>query len=61
MFVFMQAGEGPTVPPLALKEPGAQDATPPATVPTGQNAILRMDPAPAQPAGMDHAVTSCAR
>lgn len=57
----MQAGKGPTVPPPALKEPGAQDATPPATVPTEQNAILRTDPAPAQLAGMGHAVTSCAQ
>lgn len=56
----LQAGEGGTVPPPARREPGAQDATPPATVPTGQNVILQMDPAPAQPAGRGRAVTNLA-
>lgn len=35
-----KAGERLTVPPPALWEPGAQDATPPATAPTRQNVIL---------------------
>lgn len=56
-----RAGEGRTVPPPALREPGAEDATPPATAPTGQNVILQMDPAPAQSAGRGRAVTNRAR
>lgn len=56
-----RAGEGTTAPHPALREPGARDATPPATVPTGQSVILQMDPAPAQPAGRGHAVTNHAR
>lgn len=56
-----RAGEGQTVPPPALREPGVQDATPPATAPTGQNVILQMDPAHAQPAGRGRAVTNRAR
>lgn len=56
-----RAGEGRTVRPPALREPGAQDATPPATAPTGQNVTLQMDPAPAQPAGRGRAVTNRAR
>lgn len=61
LHVCLQAGEGRTVPPRALREPGAEDATPAATAPTGRNAILQMDPAPAQPAGMGHAVRNRAR
>lgn len=56
-----RAGVGLTVLPPALREPGAQDATPPATAPTGQNVILQMDPAPAELAGGGHAVTNRAR
>lgn len=56
-----RAGEGRIAPPPAPKEPGAQDATPPATAPMGQNAILQMDPAPAQPAGRGRTVTNLAR
>lgn len=56
-----RAGEGWTVRPPALREPGAQVAMPPATVPTGQNVTLQMDPAPAQPAGRGRAVTNHAR
>lgn len=56
-----RAGEGPTVPPPALREPGVQDATPPATAPIEQNVILQMDPAPVQPAGRGRSVTNRAR
>lgn len=53
-----RAGEGWTVPPPALREPGAQDATPPVTAPMGQNVTLQMGPAHVQPAGRGRAVTS---
>lgn len=57
----LQAGGGRTAPPLALRGRGAQDATPPAIAPTGQNVILQMDPVPAQPVGGGRAATNRAR
>lgn len=54
----LQAGEDRTVPSPALREPGAQDATPPATAPTGQAVTAQMDPAHAQPAGRGRTVTN---
>lgn len=56
-----RAGGGRTAPSAALREPGVQDATPPATVPMEQNVILQMDPARAQQAGRGHAVTNHVR
>lgn len=53
-----RAGEDRPVPPPALREPGARDATPPATAPTEQNVTQWMDPAPAPPAGRGRAVIS---
>lgn len=61
LHVCLQAGEGWPVPPRALREPGAQDATPAAAAPTARNAVLQMDPAPAQLAGTGHAVTNRVR
>lgn len=61
LHVCLQAGEASTVPPRALREPGARDATPAATAPTGQNAVPHMDPAPAQLAGTGGAVTNHVR
>lgn len=56
-----RAGGGRTAPPLALRGRGAQDATPPAIAPTGQNVILQMDPVPAQPVGGGRDATNRAR
>lgn len=53
-----RAGEDRHAPPPALREPGAQDATPPATAPTGLNVTQWTDPAPAPPAGRARAVIS---
>lgn len=61
LHVCLQDGEGRTVPPLALREPGAEDATPAATAPMGRNAVLQTDPAPAQLAGTGRAVSNRAR
>lgn len=61
LHVRLQDGEGRTVPPLALREPGAKGATPAATAPTGRNAVLQMDPAPARQAGTARAVSNRAR
>lgn len=61
LHVCLQDGRGRTVPPLALREPGAEDATPAATAPTGRNAVQQMDPAPARQAGTGRAVSNRAR
>lgn len=57
----LQGGEAQTVPAPALGEPGAQDATPAATAPMEQNAILRTGHVPAQPAGTGRIVTNPVR
>lgn len=55
-----RAGEGGTVHFPALREPGAQAATPPVTAPTGQNVTLQMVPATARPAGRGRSVINYA-